>query len=136
MSRCAREVYPCTDGQSVYGWAVRARVVAPVRAVEPWLSELSELSDKLSELSDTVGHCRVGTVGQLSDNCRATVGLSDPCRSGKAGVPCRALSGTVGLSELSELSDLSDLSGCRTTVGHCQTYCSVGPGLVGSLLQA
>ena len=73
-------VYPCTDGQSVYGWAVRARVVAPVRAVEPWLSELSELSDKLSELSDTVGHCRVGTVGQLSDNCRTVGRLSDDCR--------------------------------------------------------
>ena len=30
--RCAREVYPCTDGQSVYGWAVSARVVAPIQS--------------------------------------------------------------------------------------------------------
>ena len=74
------EVYPCTDGQSVYGWAVRARVVAPVRAVEPWLSELSELSEKLSELSGTVGHCRtVGTVGTVGPV--GPVGLSDHCRT-------------------------------------------------------
>ena len=33
--------------------------------VEPWLSELSELS----ELSDTVGHLS-DTVGRLSDDCR------------------------------------------------------------------
>ena len=92
---------------------------------EPWLSELSELSDQLSELSGTVGNCRelsetVGncraTVGLLSgdymymcvrcwvlsDNCRATVGLlSGYCRN------CRATVGTVGLL----------LGCCRATVG-------------------
>ena len=56
-------------------------VVSPFSLSEPWLSELSELSDKLSDcrtLSDTVGgYCRTNcrtTVEQLSDNCR-TVGL-------------------------------------------------------------
>ena len=41
--------------------------------VEPWLSELSELSEKLSELSGTVGHCRTVGLSDLSD-CRITVG--------------------------------------------------------------
>ena len=50
---------------------------------EPWLSELSELSERLSELSDPVG--------PLSD-CR-TVGLSEPCRSPVG--HCRTLSDGV-----------------------------------------
>ena len=88
-------------------WRNRTRCL---KEAEPWLSELSELSDQLSELSETVGnvgncralsgycralsgYCRVtirssavgccrATVGQLSGNCRATVGLlSGNCRA-------------------------------------------------------
>ena len=78
-------------------------------APEPWLSELSELSDQLSELSETVGNCRKlsETVGLLS----GTVGLLS---GDYTFVRCWVLSGncraTVGL--------LSELSGyCRAAVG-------------------
>ena len=82
--------------------ALRARV----KAVEPWLSELSELSD-------TCRNCRT-LVGQLSD-CR----LSD-CRS-----YCRS---AVGL--LSELSDTYRTVPCSSTVGQCRTL-SDAVGTVG-----
>ena len=64
-------------------WTCACESKHPV--LEPWLSELSELSEKLSELSGTVGHCRTVGLSDLSD-CRITVGhcrilLSD-CRTG------------------------------------------------------
>ena len=63
--------------------------------VEPWLSELSELSEKLSELSGTVGHCRTVGLSDLSD-CRITVGQLSVWHYDW---PLSGTVGTVGLSD-------------------------------------
>ena len=77
--------------------------------IEPWLSELSELSDTPVGLSDTVGHCR--TVG-LSD-CRSIFGLSDTLSIVRAIPYCRTLSDAVRLSACRTVG----LSDCRTSSG-------------------
>ena len=71
-----------------------------ITSVELWLSELSELSELSDRLSDTVGQLSDTLSDTLSDNCRTTVGqLSDS---------------TVG--------PLSDTVGhCRTLSDHCRT---------------
>jgi hypothetical protein len=99
---------------------------------EPWLSELSELSDTVGALSDTVGALSdcVGLsdcwtpVGPLSDHCRTTVGGCRTSMTGKVHTHCRTLSDcrtTVGLSDCRTVGALSDH--CRTTVGlsDCRT---------------
>ena len=96
-------------------------------SAEPWLSELSELSERLSELSDPVGPLSDCRTARLSEPCRSPVGhcrtpSESVGRSMTGSTPCRTLSDsrtTVGLSELSELSD------CRTPVGHLSD--TVGP---------
>ena len=68
-------------------------------------------------------NCRT-TVGQLSDYCRTTVGLSD-CRTiRQLSDSCRTTVGTVG-----QFLDGTTLIGCRTlsdTVGHCRNCRTVG----------
>ena len=118
-------------------------------AVEPWLSELSELSDKLSDCRTLSDLCRTPLSDRLSDDCR---NLSD-CRTAvrlHAGVrpPIRHLSRhcrtpirhfrTVGLSDCRNCQNCQTcrtvgLSDCCRTVGmprqiqltrrgHCQTF--------------
>ena len=93
-------------------------VVFMVDFAEPYLSELSELSDATVGLSDIVGLCR--TVGCRT--CRSTVGLSEPSYWGTTIPHCRTLSDcprTVGLSDCRTVG----LSGyCRTTVGLLRTF--------------
>ena len=80
---------------------------------EPWLSELSELSDYCRCCRGTVGDCRA-TVGPLSGHCRATVGATVGCDGVRP--PVRQSPNCRVVSELSE--SLSELSGyCRATVG-------------------
>ena len=87
--------------------------------VEPWLSELSDLSDSSVGLSDSVGHCRTVGLSDLSDTvgyCRilSDIGLDKMTDSM---IPtCRTLSDTVGLSDCRILSDTVGYSYCRTLV--------------------
>ena len=94
-------------------------------SAEPWLSELSELSDTVGHCRSSVGHCRssVGlsdcrTVGPLSDHCRTTVVDCRTSMTVKVCCHCRTLSDcrtTVGLSDCRTVGALSEY--CRTTVG-------------------
>ena len=103
------------------------------RATEPWLSEMSELSD---------------TVGRMSDTCRTTVGLSD-CRAvGSVSDQCRSMSDCRTLpSDRQGAYTVSDtvgsvgnvgsvgMSDCRTSVGTVR-LCrrAVGPATTRLLL--
>ena len=61
--------------------------------LEPWLSELSDLSDTVGRMSDTVGLSDCRTVGPLSEKRRMPVG------------PCQALSDKFDRAGLWFLSD-------------------------------